>query len=870
MSVKASCSITISIERIVESTYRYYKLQASTAAEPAKPDSIANLPQPPTGWQDREPTYSGDSTYSLYIVDLTVFSDGTFSYSNVSLSSSYEAAKEAYNKAQAASDAIPGINLSPFFSHDLADVYNSTTNPDGYWNYVGAGTGRSYEILSDGWVHVELDNSSGTSTITMNFMPVKNDAIEPGEDYTFLFEFRNRVSTAAGSGLCYLVQNDRCQFWGASVKKVLEGDGTQASLNIHDWVPTDGTIYRKRVLKTSEASDSSHAGAGFTRLAYIRCQASAGQVISYDFRVSIYKGEYMGPYVPYILSDATYIKKIADDAAAAANAIKVYEIKPSVSRVMIDWMTGNATPSSVSFSAYLNGESYTAGKILWEYKNSSNTWVTAKTTSGGTGTYVTDSSMTEIRGRLLSSDDVELASTMIPVLIDMSQVSQEDIFNKLTNNGAAGGLFYSNGQLYLNAAYLNVGDGVNIYSNYDTMSQITKDTLQWKNAGVQEYGVAESTRISGNMFYITTASTSSNGYLFLGNSENHKGAVATPVGGKYLISFYARTRTGSGKVKPWVITFSDWGTTQVNQNGGETYSIDATWKRFYFEYTSTAAYTGLGFANVQAGTTVYVCGIMIEPVDSFDQIPSPFAPAGTTQINGGLLKTGTVDANKIKVDDLYALKAKIGGWNINETSLSSAGMYSIDNVSQSKIELLKEGKLRIGGTTMDNHWGALRIQYGLELITKSNGETLSDGSGQFSIKNLTSVTGSTLGINSSDMVGRLSSSSKRYKVPCGDATHEEAEKLLDIPVVKFRYKDGYLAKGDQLEGVEMIGLYAEDVQQAIPEAAILDGEGRAEDWNHRILLPAMLKLIQDQEMRIAALEDRLNRLEGLNSTVDEQ
>lgn len=100
MAVKASGSITLSSIRDVSACYRYYLLQSSTLAKPAAPTT-----RPPGGgWDDTEPTYTSGSTNSLYTVDLTVFSDGSYAYSAVSLSSSYEAAKAAYNKAQAAGD----------------------------------------------------------------------------------------------------------------------------------------------------------------------------------------------------------------------------------------------------------------------------------------------------------------------------------------------------------------------------------------------------------------------------------------------------------------------------------------------------------------------------------------------------------------------------------------------------------------------------------------------------------------------------------------------------------------------------------------------------------------------------------------------
>lgn len=107
MAVKAKAEITIASIRDVKSTTRYYLLQSSTASKPAKPTA-----SPPGGsWVKTEPAYTAGSTNSLYFTDLTVFSDDTFAYSDVSLSSSYEAAKVAYNKAVAAQDSIDNLEV---------------------------------------------------------------------------------------------------------------------------------------------------------------------------------------------------------------------------------------------------------------------------------------------------------------------------------------------------------------------------------------------------------------------------------------------------------------------------------------------------------------------------------------------------------------------------------------------------------------------------------------------------------------------------------------------------------------------------------------------------------------------------------------
>ena len=97
MAVKASASITLSFMVDVYASYRYYKLQASTASAPDAPTVFP--PSTSSGWDDTEPSYTSGSTNTLYFVDCTVFTDDSFAYSKVSISSSYEAAKEAWNKA---------------------------------------------------------------------------------------------------------------------------------------------------------------------------------------------------------------------------------------------------------------------------------------------------------------------------------------------------------------------------------------------------------------------------------------------------------------------------------------------------------------------------------------------------------------------------------------------------------------------------------------------------------------------------------------------------------------------------------------------------------------------------------------------------
>lgn len=103
---KPRAQITISRIIDIESVTRYYKLQSASAAAPSKPTDGAAIP---SGWTKTEPAYQNGATNRLYFVDQTMMTNGSIYYSQVSLSSSYEAAKEAWNKANNAQKTADGI-----------------------------------------------------------------------------------------------------------------------------------------------------------------------------------------------------------------------------------------------------------------------------------------------------------------------------------------------------------------------------------------------------------------------------------------------------------------------------------------------------------------------------------------------------------------------------------------------------------------------------------------------------------------------------------------------------------------------------------------------------------------------------------------
>lgn len=229
---------------------------------------------------------------------------------------------------------------------------------------------------------------------------------------------------------------------------------------------------------------------------------------------------------------------------------------------------------------------------------------------------------------------------------------------------------------------------------------------------------------------------------------------------------------------------------------------------------------------------------------------------GKVYINGSYIKSKSISASMLSVSDLSSIGAKIGGWTINTSYLQSSG---------GAIKLYSNGTIQVGNATIKSESNAMVIRSGLKIYCGTS--SFSDGTDRIMFYNLTHVTSGGHMVFAKDgaTVAYLSSSSKRYKDHVSDMTIEEAEKILNIPVIWFKYKKGYLDESDWLNGKQLPGFYAEDVYDIFPEATQLNEAGEPEDWNFRVMIPAMMKVIQNQNERINTLEDTVNALnERLN------
>lgn len=115
-------------------------------------------------------------------------------------------------------------------------------------------------------------------------------------------------------------------------------------------------------------------------------------------------------------------------------------------------------------------------------------------------------------------------------------------------------------------------------------------------------------------------------------------------------------------------------------------------------------------------------------------------------------------------------------------------------------------------------------------------------------------------VTSNGIFGRSTSSSMRYKNSIVEADISELKGLYDLPIKKFKYNTDYISSDDELYDKYLYGFIVEDLENVLPCAVehITDEAGNAipEMWNSNVIVPSLLKLIQDLNNRLAALEKK--------------
>lgn len=369
-----------------------------------------------------------------------------------------------------------------------------------------------------------------------------------------------------------------------------------------------------------------------------------------------------------------------------------------------------------------------------------------------------------------------------------TSLDQQEVFNRLTNNGKAQGIILQNGQLYINAEYiqsliLKVG-GVN---NENGTFEV------YNGSGV----------LVGKIDKDGAKFTNGNDWLQIKNSLMTGGYGGTTDGILDLSANYSSGRHVVLESKTGDVVLKSYNEFRVQrQSGGMGYLVQSGGTDYF------------GRPTVSYGDTYTIIGIMYGEDDVSNE------PFFDVRLSNGQQKTFFAGSGGGSVDP---------GYGYMDSPIFS---------KTTTTTLTCNSTMEVGGNIFCS---ATATFYGMGTVSSATH----------------------VGIGSVSALVKISSSSKRYKDHICNMEKDEALKILDLPVVIFKYKDGYLIKGDRLEGKPIPGLYAEDVEKINPVLCQYNENGTVEDWNYRTMIPYMLKTIQTQQNQIDDLQTQINELKTM-------
>ena len=206
--------------------------------------------------------------------------------------------------------------------------------------------------------------------------------------------------------------------------------------------------------------------------------------------------------------------------------------------------------------------------------------------------------------------------------------------------------------------------------------------------------------------------------------------------------------------------------------------------------------------------------------------------------------------------ELSANTGNIAGWVLDSETgqlKSPNGIIILDAENE---------EISINGVTLSAYGNGLVADGGFNIICGT--DPFSDGTDKFQIFNLDTLSSGNYLKIYNNLVCMSSSSSKRYKILGASLPEEFIENLYNIEPIMARYKEGYLAKGDERADVEFPMFIAEDVDMYFP-LAVDHIDGKAENWNERIMIPAMFAMIKSQKKQLDRQKELINQLyEKLN------
>ncbi len=313
-----------------------------------------------------------------------------------------------------------------------------------------------------------------------------------------------------------------------------------------DFTETDSTDYRDYTWSRFEGAQGAKGEQGIPgtngengKTSYLHIKYSNDGGASFTANSGETPGDYIGQYVDFTQADSDdvddYIWSLTKGADGANG--RVYTLEASV-QSMILGADNKFTPSTVTFRSYYHDGASTARQPYY------GRYVIAESTDGTSfTTKYTATANIQLRTYTPSSTNVKvircqlyaaggttqlLDQETVSVVKDVENLTPEEIFDLLTNNGKYQGIYMQDGQLYINGKYVEFGGAViggwtvnnrqlrNYQSNFNV-------TIQAPTVyGSTGNGDADFIKIKDNIKNTFPFAVSSDGSMQLGSEFSYK------------------------------------------------------------------------------------------------------------------------------------------------------------------------------------------------------------------------------------------------------------------------------------------------------------------------------------------------------------
>lgn len=870
MAVKAKEQVTVSWIIDIASTTKYYLLQSSTATPPSKPTA-----NPPGGnWKTAEPAYTSGSTNTLYTIEQTLWTNGKVTYSAVCKSSSYEAAKEAWNKAQNAQNTANTANSKI----DGLEIGGRNLQPGTEkWD------SRVWKDKSGVMVVDNVAQMSGQAFPMCSFIPV-----EIGKKYTVSFDIKGDVEreTEPAYGLALL------GFFDSSGNRI-----------IYIWIPGTFTKEWKRINYTfTVPNDRKIVSFGFG----LRNSDSVNSV--YFRHLKLEKGNKATDWTP-----------APEDTDIKIESYVESEIKKEEDSIKL-W-AGQTYTAKTEFNTLAGRTS-----VLETWKNEASQKITQDGIIATVGSYyVKDSDFQGEVARVTNAESkISQLSDSINLRVEKSGIISaiNQTAEKVTISASKVNLSGYVSVSDLKTAGKTVIDGSNITTGTVSADRIDAKSLFAKQLDATNLHVTGKSRIDGglvtsgiNAGNITVGTLSADRIDVTSLFSKKIEATDLHITGKSTFDGVLNGATGTftGELSGATGTFS--GTLSVTRSFssgdasviigvdntsraitlkpagltteyGITYDgnavMDVVTANYFNGNTSHALTLRNNGDPKAAAMTFHWTGKDGQPTwmwggndanDMYVYNPSNFSVASAAvSTHMAMPRVGTdVNANGRPALN----RAFWREYNSACAYLPDASWYHIFTGQGPDDSCTTQ--LALGMTTQkvayryrfNSKWGGWRE---IPLLDKNGafGKVTIVGGlyDTYGNTNTTTNLNQASYVTSNGRIARYASSSKRYKHDIAEIFDVTCtpEALYDLPVVTYRYNDGYCQ--DEPHGEKLhIGFIAEDVAKLYPVGCGYVN-GVPENWNVMEMVPGMLRLIQDQHKDIIkqstrqdAVESRMNSLQ---------